>query len=185
MKKKMVLVATTSTPKLYHRRDSTVSFDNQAFYVKEHEWYILDPTGTFNIIWDSIVSLMYVISFFLMPLVLASELKLFDDVRWYEFVLDFVFIADLVLNFFTAYYDDVKLVVKWKRIARHYLMTHFIFDFIANIPGFLTGEMFKHLYYLKLLRYFQLNRFFAQVKFVLEKIKTLILFMSSTTVKNI
>jgi hypothetical protein len=137
---------------------------------KEDKW-IIYPDGNFNIVWDSIVNTFNLISFILIPLVLASKLQMFNDVRWLEFVLDFVFIVDMFFNFFTAYTTDIKIVTNRKKIALHYLTTFFIVDLIGSVPGFLTGESFKELYILKIARFVNLQRFLVHSNYLLSRFK--------------
>jgi hypothetical protein len=50
-------------------------------------------------------------------------------------VVDLVFFCDIILTFYTAYYDqDDNLVVNKKKIACHYLKGWFILDFVSIIP---------------------------------------------------
>jgi voltage-gated potassium channel Kch len=96
---------------------------------------------------------------------------MFNDVRWLEFVLDFVFIVDMFFNFFTAYTTDIKIVTNRKKIALHYLTTFFIVDLIGSVPGFLTGESFKELYILKIARFVNLQRFLVHSNYLLSRFK--------------
>ena len=51
------------------------------------------------------------------------------------YIIDLLFTADLILNFFFAYYDkNGELVYNRKKIAYRYLLSWFIIDFIAIIP---------------------------------------------------
>jgi hypothetical protein len=59
------------------------------------------------------------------------------DSSWYyiDTVIDFIFITDLFVNFFSAYYDEEgKLVTNNKKIATKYLKSWFIIDLIASFP---------------------------------------------------
>lgn len=129
--------------------------------------------------------LCVIISFVLVPWVLGSKLQMFSDVRWLEFVIDIFFLIDMIFNCFTAYTSDIRMVTELKKITIHYLTTYFIIDFLASFPGFVTVESFKEIYFLKLLRFFNLGRFFEQVRFVLEKLKSLMRSLDRKTVENI
>jgi hypothetical protein len=124
------------------------------------------------------------VSYILVPWVLGSNMEMFHYVRWLEFTIDIFFLTDVVINFFTAYKSDIKMVTDLKKISYHYLTTYFIIDFLASFPGFITGEMFKQIYFLKLLRYFNINRFFRQVRFVLEKIKKILRAFDTKALEN-
>jgi hypothetical protein len=124
------------------------------------------------------------VSYILVPWVLGSNLEMFHYVRWFEFTIDIFFLADVVINFFTAYKSDIRMVTDLKKISYHYLTRYFIIDFLASFPGFVTVEMFKQIYFLKLLRYFNLNRFFRQVRFVLEKLKKIMPTLDTKSLEN-
>lgn len=47
----------------------------------------------------------------------------------------FIFIADIVINFFTAYYRHLDyLESDYKEIRNHYLKSTFVIDVISSIP---------------------------------------------------
>lgn len=76
-------------------------------------------------------------------------------------------------------------VTDLKKISYHYLTKQFAFDFIGIVPGLVTGEMFKQMYYLKLFRYVNINKLFEQIKFVLEKIHGVLSFFNKKVVDNL
>lgn len=50
-------------------------------------------------------------------------------------IIDFLFCADIVMNFFTTYIDDAQEeVLDHKMIIRRYLRTTFALDVIASVP---------------------------------------------------
>ena len=51
------------------------------------------------------------------------------------FLADLIFIFDLIVNFYAAFYNkNDELVVDKKLIAKNYLRGWFFLDFIASIP---------------------------------------------------
>lgn len=74
------------------------------------------------------------------------------------------------INFFTSYTNDIERVTDLKTISIHYLTGRFTLDLLGTLPGILTAELVWQVYYFKLLRYSQLDRFFRQIRFILEKI---------------
>jgi hypothetical protein len=60
-----------------------------------------------------------------------------------------------------------------------------VFDFIGIVPGLLTLEMIKPLYFLKLLRYIEVGKFFDQIKYVLLKLRKVLTFLNKKTQDNI
>ena len=60
-----------------------------------------------------------------------------DPIGWIvvDSIIDILFLIDLILNFFYAYYDEnEELVIDRKKIAIKYLKSWFIIDIIAILP---------------------------------------------------
>lgn len=152
---------------------------------KISKWVILED-GKFNIVWDSISNITYIISFMVIPLVICSNLELLDSLWIFELILDIILAIDIGCNFFTSYTTDVKHVTDLKKIFYHYLLGDFIFDFIGIIPGLVTAELvLRELYYLKLFRFKRVDKFFTQIKFILQKLDKFLTFLNKKTVENI
>ena len=57
------------------------------------------------------------------------------SLKYFEFIMDFFCITDLIFGFFTAFYDfDEELITNSNSIAIHYLTHWFSIDFISAIP---------------------------------------------------
>ena len=94
-------------------------------------------------------------------------------------------LIDMILRFFTAYENDFECVTNLKTIAIHYLSNRFVFDLIGTVPCLVTLEFVPALYYLKIWRYFQIERFFEQIKNVQKKVLEVTQIWSKHTAKNI
>ncbi len=60
-----------------------------------------------------------------------------DSVRWMlaETVIDLVFLVDMVISFYSAYYNGTEALVSERReIALGYLKTWFIIDVVSIFP---------------------------------------------------
>ena len=60
-----------------------------------------------------------------------------NSVSWMvtELVLDFLFFIDIILTFFSAYFDKLDVLVDNRRkIACNYLKFWFIIDFVSIMP---------------------------------------------------
>ena len=50
-------------------------------------------------------------------------------------IIDFLFITDIIINFFSAYQDDEgNLITENRKIARKYLKSWFFIDIISSVP---------------------------------------------------
>lgn len=121
--------------------------------------YVFYPDHPFVIVWKLIVNLVYVISFFMIPLVCIDPDEILPKVRWAEFMLDILLFGDIIADFFIWYYSDTELVTDHGKIAIHYLTTYFVPEVISVSPGLFTAESIPVLYYLKTIRYVQYSRF--------------------------
>ena len=97
-------------------------------------WYISRPTGTARHIWSNLVAVATAI---LSPLLACQVLdsgSTSTDVT--EVIVDFVFITDILLTFFTAYQDEVRdiVVTSPSHIRDRYLKGWFWFDIVSALP---------------------------------------------------
>lgn len=99
--------------------------------------WLLFPDDVAKAYWDFAVLSLLIISAVLEPYKLAvAEDSDWQAVGWQ--VLDWTvlgcFSADLLVNFFTAYFDEQSLVISRYRIAKHYVLTWFCVDFLSCFP---------------------------------------------------
>ena len=86
-----------------------------------------------HIIWNILLLILIPISCILIPLktvFLVGD----DSVIILIYVIDGIFILDIISQFFTSYKIDGQEVVDKKKIATKYFRSYFIFDLVANIP---------------------------------------------------
>jgi hypothetical protein len=100
-------------------------------------WYISQPTGTARHVWSNLVAVVTIITAILSPLLACQVLDSSSAVtEVVEFVIDVVFIADIVIQFFTAYQDEVRdiVVTSPSHIRVRYLKGWFWFDVVSALP---------------------------------------------------
>lgn len=144
---------------------------------------IVMPKSYIGIITDAIADMAYIVSFFLVLFVISSRLRLHDDYRPYEIVIDIILFVDMILKFVTAYDNDLEKIIDHKTIAVRYLSNSFIFDFLAIVPGLWSLELVKELYPLKVLRYVKLRKFFNKADLALALLSTQITIIDKQIVK--
>ena len=137
------------------------------------------------IVHSSIVNIWYIISFFLIPLVIASNLNMVSQVRWYELTIDLVIFFDIIISFIKAYKTDIRIIRDIRLTAFRYLTGEFIFEILSVLPWLVTGESFQYVYLFKLLRYLQYFRLFYHIQFGLEKLRLMLFSIDKKTVENI
>lgn len=117
--------------------DSLSSEEEIIFLNKNHEsTFIVDPDSYFKTIWDFTILIITLYSILFSPIYLAFIIIENPIVTALEVGMDIIFIFDMVLNFFTPYYDaEEELVKNLTLIASNYFFGFFWADLVASIPG--------------------------------------------------
>lgn len=92
--------------------------------------------------------------FFIFPLQLSFNLFLLDEIfpndqktqQIFYFLIVALLLSDIILKFFTGYYENGVSVLQKDKIIKNYFHNHFFFDLISFLPIFLIsfsqiGEM--------------------------------------------
>ena len=95
---------------------------------------LIMPGSRFRMCWDmiSIVLLLYIS--IMTPFYVAYLDQIPATITNLETLISVLFVADIILNFFTPYLSHNILVFSHKQIAINYLRTWFMLDIIASIP---------------------------------------------------
>jgi hypothetical protein len=94
------------------------------------------PNDKFPIFWDLVVTVILLASCLMTPINLAFP-HLADDTNWTTacLIIDFLFLMDIFINFFSAYEDqDLRIQDDRKLIVKNYLRGWFIIDIVAILP---------------------------------------------------
>ncbi|KAK3257614.1 hypothetical protein CYMTET_33311 [Cymbomonas tetramitiformis] len=95
----------------------------------------LDPRSPFRESWDKLMFGMIFYTVCNIPYDIAFVPGFNRFQQSFELVVDILFIFDILLNFFTAYYDNAGLLVaRRKLIIKNYLNNWFTLDFLAAFP---------------------------------------------------
>ena len=123
-------------------------------------WYIILPYSRFRITWDMMTVVLICYSMLATPLVLAFEAKLSMAVKVLELVIDGVFMADVILNFFTAMEDmeNGQLSCDLRDIWPRYLKGWFFIDLISAVPLHLILEDQDETSFIQLAKTFKIFR---------------------------
>ena len=97
---------------------------------------VIDPRGGFQSKWDMLMIILLVFTAIVTPWEVAFLEPAWNFLYGLNRVVDFGFLLDLVIQFFTPFYsdDDMGYVVDHWRIAKHYLSGWFIIDFTSILP---------------------------------------------------
>ncbi len=137
---------------------------------------MIRPDKPWKLLWD--LAIFIITSYFAIevPLryVLHSEVD--QNINTMERFFQFLFGIDIVLNFLTGYMEEGKLVLDRKRIAKRYLKSWFLIDFLSFFPFHLFGsvvyqyfgstDILRTVRLFKALRVFEL---FKSIRFLFER----------------
>ena len=101
--------------------------------------FYIEPNNKFLYILDSITFICSLIMLIYFPISLSKQKFFCHNIKSKDTLLfhaiDFIYIFDLIINFYRSYYDynDI-LIKKSSKIFIHYLKTWFLLDLISAIP---------------------------------------------------
>lgn len=106
---------------------------------EDRKWYLLYPEDIWKQRWDSFMTLILILTCTTTPLFIAFHKpdtdRQVDPFIVSNVVVDILFGIDIVVVFFSAFYDeDFYLIDNLKDIARHYIFGWFMLDVLAIIP---------------------------------------------------
>ena len=126
------------------------------------------PDNKLKIIFDFTVSFVLIISAVVTPYQIAFCDQYSDS--WYDIMTDVLLTIDMILTFFTAYFDENDNLIKSrKKIAVNYIKTFFFIDIISILPiNNFTKKEFKYNKLIRLIRFpktlIKLAKLFAMAK---------------------
>mmetsp|Transcript_6488 Transcript_6488/g.5791 ORF Transcript_6488/g.5791 Transcript_6488/m.5791 type:complete len:331 (-) Transcript_6488:861-1853(-) len=115
---------------------------------------------------EILVTLIYAISFIIVPYVLAFKMEPIDEIRWVEFTLDLILFISIIANIFTPKKVDNVIIDKIGTVLKKHFLSvgtimWLLIDFASVLPAILTLEDNRQCYTLKVLRFL---RFFKMSK---------------------
>lgn len=126
------------------------------------------PYGRFIFWWDAFLTVLLLFSIIEIPYFLAFSVKSSagDPIVIIEFLIDLCLLFDIWINFRTAFidqYDRLRVIVDTKLIAKRYISTWLIIDFLSSAPFsyivfIFTNDTINTLRYLSILRVLKLFR---------------------------
>ena len=77
---------------------------------------------------------------------IKNTINSFDFENISNIFIDFLFISDLIINFFKSFYNfDEQLITKSEKIFLHYIKGYFIIDLISAIPYYSIIKIIAYL----------------------------------------
>lgn len=95
---------------------------------------MLHPTGTFRTAWDIHVFCYVIYIAFAYPFYLSFNVSTSREMQILDWIIDITFGIDILLNFNTGYVTHEVVIVRRDLVARNYLRTWFVLDFMSTVP---------------------------------------------------
>ncbi|KAL6266965.1 hypothetical protein P5V15_000049 [Pogonomyrmex californicus] len=112
--------------------------------------YMIHPFSSFRVFWESAMTLFIIATLLITPVFLAFYFN--EPEEWYIFnhVIDAVLTCEIVIRFFTGYYDSrMHVIVLHPRfVARKYLLGFFVVDVFSVLPLEFLTVLFESMWYL-------------------------------------
>jgi hypothetical protein len=83
-------------------------------------------------------------------------------------MFDFAYFVNILLNFFTAFQQDIEWKTNLKDIAKAYLKSYFFFDLLSTVPMITTWN--EAYYPVKILRYSRFRGFINHINHLFNKL---------------
>lgn len=108
---------------------------------------VIEPDNKWKMIFDSIIIMLIFTLFLIFPLQLSFNLflleELFVEDKKMQLIIYFIIAAllltDIILKFFTGYYENGVSVLQKDKIFKNYFYNHFFFDIVSFLPIFLIS----------------------------------------------
>lgn len=144
----------------------------QIFQIKEKG--IITPESMIRTVVDLISFFLIMAISIYIPFIFAFEIDTNSGlILYFEFILDIWFMLELLLNFFTAYYEKGVLITDRKKIVKRYLKTWFMVDLCSSVPfSFIVvgmkdeGSSAAALKSAKLIRIFRLAKYARLIRLI-------------------
>lgn len=96
---------------------------------------VLHPQGFLRVSWDILTMVLLLYIAVVTPVRIGFDIDAKGAAYYFEFAIDGIFMADVLLNFRTGFISkNGKLVMSPCRIATHYFRTWFIVDLVSSLP---------------------------------------------------
>ena len=98
--------------------------------------WLIPESNSAKQVWDFYCLILILYVCVVMPFRLAFDLKDNTSLKTIEYLIDGSFLVDIILQFFSSYFDENELVMveTHREIATRYLKTWFVFDIISIFP---------------------------------------------------
>ncbi|CAD8106695.1 unnamed protein product [Paramecium sonneborni] len=130
---------------------------------------VIRPDSKFKIIWDILLLLFIVMNIFYIPINISFNISTSGVFEYlFDLLPSWIFVAEIIINFNTAYYDKGLMHEDRKSIVKHYLKDNFFWDLVVVIPFLMSNMNIPFVRYTLLLRLTRLSPLMESIEEMLN-----------------
>ena len=154
----------------------------------ESDNFLINPETTTFFIYDSIIAILAIYSLIFIPFEMADDCFCDEGKNKYKnyikFIIDILFIIDVIINFFLEFYTTTEKLVKSRsKIINNYLSGWFFFDLLNAVPMNIIYHYYCQSYPFQICHTYE-KRDPAYLLVLLKCLKALKIFKMPVTKKN-
>lgn len=132
---------------------------------KKMKLFILRPKSNFLKYWSVVMLLLLLYTVSVTPFLVCFEDNLSDIFKYMGFIIDLLFCFDILINLSLAFVNDEGILIEDRGIiAKRYLRSWFLVDFISSIPFDYIEQLYIKNSYNRLFRLLRLPRLYKLFK---------------------
>lgn len=93
--------------------------------------FIIHPNGHLRMTWDAFALIAIMLEAITIPINTCWEVEANEVLIW---LMTLFFSVDMIFNFMTGFYQDGIMVMKLRKICRHYVTGWFVIDLVSTFP---------------------------------------------------
>ncbi|CAK56624.1 unnamed protein product (macronuclear) [Paramecium tetraurelia] len=130
---------------------------------------VIRPDSKFKIVWDILLLLFIVMNIFYIPINISFNIQTQGVFEYlFDLLPSWIFIAEIIINFNTAYYDKGLMHEDRKSIVKHYLKDNFFWDLVVVIPFLMSNMNIPFVRYTLLFRLTRLTPLMQNIEEILN-----------------
>ncbi|CAD8120838.1 unnamed protein product [Paramecium sonneborni] len=130
---------------------------------------VIRPDSKFKIVWDILLLLFIVMNIFYIPINISFNISTSGVFEYlFDLLPSWIFVAEIIINFNTAYYDKGLMHEDRKSIVKHYLKDNFFWDLVVVIPFMMSNMNIPFVRYTLLLRLTRLSPLMESIEEMLN-----------------
>jgi hypothetical protein len=111
------------------------------FYHSQNSYKCLIKIGSpFKVFWEFVIAFTFVLTFWIIPLNIATVFAPYDELRGLEILIDIIICFDIIINFVSETVKDVVVQEYISEAAKIYLKQYFIIDILSILPNLVFLE---------------------------------------------